>query len=140
MTIWYFLPLRFSDTKLGLFFGQKCHFLSYVMIKSQKIPQNFQRNPQKMLKYSKKIQEFPKHSRITKKFPRFWKYPIPYIALGGRKPFRACLSNNQPLKKFLSLAVSWVKVVKKFWLSKSIFYVKNYQNLSNFFSMMNHTA
>ena len=37
-----------------------------------------------------KNQEFPKHSRITKKFPRFWKYPISYIALGGQKPFRAC--------------------------------------------------
>ena len=39
--------------------------------------------------------------------------------------------NNQPLKKLLSLAFSWVKVVKmaKFWLLKSIFYVKNYSNL-----------
>ena len=36
------------------------------MIKSQKIPQNFQRNPQKMPKYSKKIQELPK-----KKFKNF---------------------------------------------------------------------
>ena len=25
VTIWYFLPPRFSDTNLG-FFGQKCHF------------------------------------------------------------------------------------------------------------------
>ena len=33
------------------------------MIKSQKIPQNFQRNPQKMPKYSKKIQELPKNSQ-----------------------------------------------------------------------------
>ena len=34
--------------------------------------------------------------RIPKKFQAtsqkiFWKYPIPYIALRGRKPFRACL-------------------------------------------------
>ena len=34
-------------------------------------------------------------------------------------------ANNLPYKKFLDLALSW--------LSKSIFYVKNYPNLSNFF-------
>ena len=42
----------------------------------------------KIQELPKKIQEFPKHSRITKKFPRFWKYPIPYIALREAKnPF-----------------------------------------------------
>ena len=53
------------------------------------------------------------------------------VAHSTRPSFRL-KTNNQPLKKFLSLAVSWVKVVKngKFWLSKSIFYVKNYPNLS----------
>ena len=32
--------------------------------------------------------------RIPKKFPRFWKYPIFYIALRGRKPFWACFFLN----------------------------------------------
>ena len=43
--------------------------------------------------------------------------------------------DNQPLKKFVSLVVSWVKVVKmaKFWLSESIFWVKNYPNLPDLF-------
>ena len=27
-------------------------------------------------------------------FSRFWKHPIPYITLRGRKPFRACLPNK----------------------------------------------
>ena len=62
-----------------------------------------------MPKYSKQIQElpkknqeFPKHSRITKKFPRFWKYPIPYIALGGPKPFRACFVYKGTYQKYVS--------------------------------------
>ena len=54
---------------------------------SQRIPKEFPKNSQRILKKfpknSPKIEEFPQ------KFPRFWKYPIPYIALRGRKPFRA---------------------------------------------------
>ena len=35
--------------------------------------------------------QFSKNStKISKKIPWFWKYPIPYIALRGRKPFWAC--------------------------------------------------
>ena len=42
--------------------------------------------------------EFPKYfQKISKTFhekfpPRIWKYPIPYIALRGRKPFWACFA------------------------------------------------
>ena len=56
------------------------------------------------------------------------------VAHSTRPSFRPKI-NNQPLKKFLSLAVSWVKVVKngKILTSKSIFYVKYYPNLSIFF-------
>ena len=43
-------------------------------------------------KSPKKIQKISK--QFFKKFLRFWKYPIPYIALGGLKPFRACLYLN----------------------------------------------
>ena len=48
--------------------------------------------------------------------------------------------NNQPLKKFLNLLVSWVKVIKmaKSWLSKSIFYVNNSPNLSKVFFIEEH--
>ena len=54
----------------------------------QKIP------PKKFLpkESSKKIQKISKW--FLKKFLRFWKYPIPYIALRGRKPFRACLGQS----------------------------------------------
>ena len=42
-------------------------------------------------------------------------------------------------KNVLGLAISCVKLSKiaKFWLSKSIFYVKNGRNLSNFFTLKN---
>ena len=43
-------------------------------------------------------------------------------------------TNNQSPKKFLSLAHSWAKVAK-FWLSKSIFYVKKYPNISKKISL-----
>ena len=49
---------------------------------SQTISKKFQKFPQKILKSSK---------QFFKKILRFWKYPIPCIALGGRKLFRACL-------------------------------------------------
>ena len=72
------------------------------------VPKNSSKtNPQKkflkkfLKKYSQKI---PKKSKLfLKKLPRFWKYPIPYIALRGLKPFWACLAFGlQPwhLKKF----------------------------------------
>ena len=43
-----------------------------------------------LLKISQQIQKISK--QFLKNFLRFWKYPIPYIALGGRKPFRACFN------------------------------------------------
>jgi len=48
------------------------------------------------------------------------------------KPSFMPKTNNQTPKKFFSLALNWAKVVKmaKFWLSKSIFYVKKYLNIS----------
>ena len=55
--------------------------------------------------------EFPKNSsqkflpkkspKFPKKFLRFWKYPIPYIALRGRKPVRACFIKYLVIKAFL---------------------------------------
>ena len=70
-----FLPKKFSQkippkNILPKNSSQKIH----TKISSQNIP--------------KKIQKISK--KFLKKFLRFWKYPIPYIALGGRKPFRAC--------------------------------------------------
>ena len=44
------------------------------------LPENSKKNPKKIRKISKKI---------LKKLLRFWKYPIPYIAIRGRTPFRA---------------------------------------------------
>ena len=32
--------------------------------------------------------------QFLNKFLRFWKYPIPFIALGGQKPFWACFCRN----------------------------------------------
>ena len=56
---------------------------------SQKIPNEFWKNSQRISqKFPKKIQKIPK------KFPRFWKYLIPYIALKGQKPFRACFTEK----------------------------------------------
>mgnify|MGYP006903673972 CR=1 FL=1 len=50
-------------------------------IPPKKFPPKSQKSPQKILKISKKIL-------------RFWKYPIPYIALSGRKPFWASISKK----------------------------------------------
>ena len=49
------------------------------------------KNPKKIQKFPKFFPKIQKMSKqFLKKFIRFWKHPIPYIALGGRKPFRAC--------------------------------------------------
>ena len=61
------------------------------------------------------------------------------VAHSNRLSFRPKI-NNQPFKKFLSLAVSWVKVAKN-WktLTFKVFYVKNDPNLSTiFFIEENH--
>ena len=67
-----------------------------------KFPENFKKKSTEIskIKYKnsknspttfKKIKEkFQTISNPNFKFLRFWKYPIPYIALGGRKPFWAC--------------------------------------------------
>ena len=57
---------------------------------------------------------------------------LTYTVAHSTRPSYSPKVDNQPLKKFLSLVVSWVNDVKmaKFWLSKSIFYVKKYPNLS----------
>jgi hypothetical protein len=46
---------------------------------------------------------------------------------------------NDPKGIFISLTKAPIQLKKSanFWLSKSIFYVKNYPNLSNFFSLKN---
>ena len=58
-------------------------------------------------KYSQKIHQknWKISKQFLKKFLRFWKYPIPYIELRGRKPFRACWmiklkSKHTSFKKF----------------------------------------
>ena len=59
---------------------------SFINIPPKKSSKKF---PQKFPKNSKKFpKKFP--SSFSKKFLRFWKYWIPYIALRGRKPFRTC--------------------------------------------------
>ena len=68
------------------------------------LPKNFSKkiNPKKSApkKSSRKIPKeisikIPKSSKqYLKKILRFWKYPIPYIALRGRKSFRACCSEK----------------------------------------------
>ena len=50
----------------------------------QKISKKFQKIPKKFPKIFKQF-----FKKLLKKFLRFWKYPIPYIALRGRNPFRA---------------------------------------------------
>ena len=57
---------------------------------SKKFPKNLKRKiPKNSRKFPKKIRKISKLS--LKRFLGFWKYPIPYIALRGRKPLRACL-------------------------------------------------
>ena len=60
MTIWYFLPLRFSDTKLGLFWSKMPLFI----ICYDKIQKN---SPKFSKESSKNAKIFQKNSRITKK-------------------------------------------------------------------------
>ena len=50
------------------------------------LPKNFSQKSLK--KFSQQIQKISK--QFFKKILRFWNHPIPYIALRGRKPFRAC--------------------------------------------------
>ena len=52
----------------------------------------FPKNPSK--KYLQKNSPRKNPPKKIQKILWFWKYPIPYIALGGRKPFRACFSWN----------------------------------------------
>ena len=52
-------------------------------------PKILQKNsPKKSQKIPNKIQKNPK--TISEKIPKILKKTIPYIALGGHKPFRAC--------------------------------------------------
>ena len=73
-----------------------------LKISSQKIPhKNFskkflQRNSFKKI-LLKNSQNIPRNiQKISKKFRRFWKYPISFIAPGGWKPFRACYPIKSP--------------------------------------------
>ena len=50
---------------------------------------------------SQKIQKISK--QLLKKFPIFRKCPIPYIALGGRKPFWACFVSDLTFKNNLGI-------------------------------------
>ena len=77
---------------------------------SQRIPKEFQKNSRRIPEeFQKNSQEFPKNSqKIPKKIPKFGKYPIPYIALRGRKPFQACYLS------FASITYStmvWIQVL-----------------------------
>ena len=91
---------------------------------------SFQRIPPKKIlpkNFSKKIPPKKSSKMIPQKFLRFWKYPIPYIALGGQKPFRACfrrnygafhipyLRNHNPL---LIIKRSWILTIHKSRLLK----------------------
>ena len=85
----YLPPSFFIETKSW----QKLK--SWKTKNSQRIPRkispNFSKSPQISPQNSQNIpKKFQRNSRINKKFPRFWKYPIPYIAHGVGKPFRAC--------------------------------------------------
>mgnify|MGYP006975828853 CR=1 FL=1 len=90
----FFLPLRQNYSKILT----KSSISYYFLINSsQKIPPKkfSQKNPPK--KSSQKIPlkkfswEIPKNFlKKPRNFLTIWKYPIPYIALGGRKPFRVC--------------------------------------------------
>ena len=92
----FVFPLRKKPKKMSKFKWWKndCTVLGYALSNSsQRIP------PKKILqkKFSQKIptknsQKISKH--FLNKFLRFWKYPIPSIAIGGRKPFRACFVLN----------------------------------------------
>ena len=64
---------------------------------SKNSSKNFSKNISK--KIPQKIQKMLK--QFLKKLSRFWKYPIPYIALGGRKPFRACCFRTFSSPSFL---------------------------------------
>ena len=68
------LPKKFSQKNTPKKFHQKKILQKILQKNSKKIPNKFQKLPKQFLK----------------KFLRFWKYPIPYIALRGQKPFRAC--------------------------------------------------
>ena len=74
------------------------------------LPENFsQKNPPKkfLQKILNKIQKCSK--QIFKQFLRFWKNPIPYIALRGRKPFRICFSIDETIVAF------WNKIFLSFF-------------------------
>ena len=68
--------------------------------------------------------------------PSLWQYGLWSFQMGGTKLERF-LPNNQHTQRKLLNFENWVngEVSKsaKIWLSKSIFYVKNYPNLSQFF-------
>ena len=71
-------------------------------------PEKFQKNSKK---FQKQIQTISK--KILKKFLRFWKYIIPYIALRDRKPF---------LNSWAGLNWAW------FWQSQKVEKIKGFHN------------
>ena len=89
--------------KIILYSSQSKEFLPKNPLKKY-----LQKNPTK--KFPQKNQK--NSEQFLKKFIRFWKYPFPYIVLGGRKPFRACLLIDQYFYKSgfywsISLLRSW---------------------------------
>ena len=75
-------------------------------INSKKILQkNSQKTSKQILKFrpkkSKKIQK--NFQTISQNIPKFSKYPIPYIALRGRKPFRAFLTKKLMLSSLVNM-------------------------------------
>ena len=77
------------------------HFMShsqFCVSVQFKIPKEFQKNSERIPK------EFPKNSqKFPKKLPRLWKHPIPYIALGGWRPFRACLCRYSKINQVFGI-------------------------------------
>ena len=50
-----------------------------------------------------------KSKQFLKKLLRFWKYPIPYISLRGRKPFQGFyLKQNLPIWIKAARTISWI--------------------------------
>ena len=98
----------------------------------KKIHRNFQNQIQKFQKFPNNVQKdkkkFQTISNPNFKFLRFWKYPIPYIALGGRKPFWACYQNQSTLTP-TACFISTYNIHLTPWL-RSVYYTWKMQALN----------
>ena len=92
----------------------------------KKNSKQIQQNPKNSPKISEKIQKISK--QLLKKFPIFRKCPISYIALGGRKPFRACFNRDLKLHNQCYEFFSTNNLVAKCFLSIMSLINYNYSN------------